>query len=141
MNDILGNVINDGDYLIQDAQETAYFWQCQEGQPVLIARWGIGMLERYDIEEIRRTQKNFQNPELKVPQSVKEGWDVFTKNMESKQFQDLELIESNSFLIKAMNLLEILPEGYFAAEPVLDEHSNMVAINIELYSTQNLSEV
>lgn len=116
MKDMYGKKVNNGDWLVEGDNygEVALFYKMVNDKPILMVRWGIGMIDKYDVDVIK-------NLDVKMKEAVKEGrapefmgkyYENMLERLPETKTEDLMLVEGVN--VEIMN--KFVDEGHEAIE-------------------------
>lgn len=115
--DMYGKKVNNGNFLVEGDNwgEVALFYKMIDNKPVLIARWGIGILDKYNVEKIREHAKNVKKAiesGRNIPNWLVEHYENIAKRTENEKTENLMLVEG----INVEILNKFLDEGHEAID-------------------------
>lgn len=97
MKDIYGKQVNNGDIMVEGDNygEVALFFKVENNKPILKARWGIGVLDKYDEGVIRELNEkmNIAVDEGRAPDFFKGHYKIVADRLSNIKTEDLILVE------------------------------------------------
>lgn len=117
MKDMYGKEVSNGDFLVEGDNygEVALFFKVMDNKPVLVARWAIGVLDKYNVGKIREHQKMLRE-QMKVDKSIPEFyvnyWSNVADRLDNVKLENLMLVKD----INAEILNKFVDEGHEAID-------------------------
>lgn len=91
MKDMYGEVVVNGDFLAEGNEDHAYIFEVIENKPILVARLGIGELQKYSIEDVEQTDIKMKAAieAKKAPTFMKDYYETMLKRMQEMKTESL----------------------------------------------------
>lgn len=117
MKDMYGKEIKNGDILVEGDNwgEVALFFKVIENKPVLIARWGTGVLDKYTTDKLRKHSENLKErmeSGEKFPEWLIQHYKDSANRLENVDSEELMLVEG----INVEIINKFLDEGHEAID-------------------------